>query len=385
MADGDTRDSLNLKADTALRARRYGEARLILERLCAEYSATTEDRLKLAAVCRLSGDLPAALEAVHAVLEAEPFHVVALLFKAKLHESLNEPARAAELYRAAQFHAEGVETPEPAVHAQLQHAAAFLRTYRAQLDSVIGTAGEVDAEHLARAVRLRDNVVDRRAVFRQEPSHYRYPGLADVEFFDFAYPQLLARLRQAFPAICEDYAALAAAHADRRQPYVDFAPGQPVGQWSELNRSAAWNALHLVRYGEPDPVNAAMCSRTLAALAGDQPDIAKLAPNVMFSLLAPRTHIPPHHGVANFRAVLHLPLIVPPGCHLRVGAETREWIAGEPWIFDDTIEHEAWNDSDELRVVLIADLWRPELDMHDRQIVRDFMAACDLPRPSGAL
>ena len=71
----------------------------------------------------------------------------------------------------------------------------------------------------------------------------------------------------------------------------------------------------------------------------------------------------------------HLPRIVPPNCRFRVGADTREWVVGEPWIFDDTIEHEAWNDSDRLRVVLIGDLWRPELDDQDRAIVLDFMQA----------
>jgi aspartate beta-hydroxylase len=103
--------------------------------------------------------------------------------------------------------------------------------------------------------------------------------------------------------------------------------------------------------------------------------IPGLGPNLMFSLLAPHTHIPAHHGVANFRVVCHVPLLIPAGCRFRVGADTRAWAPGEPWIFDDTIEHEAWNDSDELRVVLIGDLWRPELDDQDRLIVTDFMAA----------
>ncbi|PPJ40549.1 aspartyl/asparaginyl beta-hydroxylase domain-containing protein, partial [Pseudoxanthomonas sp. KAs_5_3] len=85
------------------------------------------------------------------------------------------------------------------------------------------------------------------------------------------------------------------------------------------------------------------------------------SPNAMFSLLAPGAHIPPHHGVANTRLVCHLPLIVPDGCSFRVGAETRCWRRGEAFVFDDTIEHEAANESGMLRVVLIFDLWHPGL------------------------
>ena len=91
----------------------------------------------------------------------------------------------------------------------------------------------------------------------------------------------------------------------------------------------------------------------------DQPDIPRRGPNAMFSLLAPGAHIPPHTGVANTRLVCHLPLIVPPGCWFRVGAETRDWEVGKAWVFDDTIEHEALNPSDALRVIFIVDTWHP--------------------------
>ena len=89
----------------------------------------------------------------------------------------------------------------------------------------------------------------------------------------------------------------------------------------------------------------------------------------MFSLLAPNTAIPPHVGVSNARLVCHLPLIVPDGCWFRVGSETRLWQKGEAFVFDDTIEHEALNPSDELRVVLIFDVWRPDLDPVERKAI----------------
>lgn len=106
-----------------------------------------------------------------------------------------------------------------------------------------------------------------------------------------------------------------------------------------------------------------------------QPHVRNASPNAMFSLLAPRTRIPPHTGVANTRLVCHLPLIVPPNCGFRVGETTREWRVGEAFVFDDTIEHEAWNESDELRVVLIIDLWAPALGATERAAVAAVIGA----------
>ena len=89
----------------------------------------------------------------------------------------------------------------------------------------------------------------------------------------------------------------------------------------------------------------------------------------MFSILDAHTRIPPHVGVNNARLIAHLPLIVPPGCGFRVGAETRQWEPGKAFVFDDTIEHEAWNTSDQPRAVLILDIWNPYLSPAERDMV----------------
>jgi aspartyl/asparaginyl beta-hydroxylase (cupin superfamily) len=89
----------------------------------------------------------------------------------------------------------------------------------------------------------------------------------------------------------------------------------------------------------------------------------------MFSMLKPRTHIPPHCGVSNVRLVTHVPLIIPPGCRFRVGNDVREWVPGQAWVFDDTIEHEAFNDSDQLRAILMFDVWHPHLTEAERRMV----------------
>ena len=87
----------------------------------------------------------------------------------------------------------------------------------------------------------------------------------------------------------------------------------------------------------------------------------------LFSRLKPGTHIKPHNGLLNTRLICHLPIIVPPDCALRVGSETRAWREGEMLIFDDSIEHEAWNRSQDDRIVLLFEIWRPEISAAERE------------------
>jgi aspartyl/asparaginyl beta-hydroxylase (cupin superfamily) len=105
--------------------------------------------------------------------------------------------------------------------------------------------------------------------------------------------------------------------------------------------------------------------------------IAGRAPNVFFSILKAGSHIPAHTGVTNVRSVVHLPLIVPDGCQFRVGGETRAWVRGEAFAFDDTIEHEAWNRSDRDRAVLIIDAWNPHLSEAERGMICRLYEAAD--------
>jgi aspartyl/asparaginyl beta-hydroxylase (cupin superfamily) len=106
----------------------------------------------------------------------------------------------------------------------------------------------------------------------------------------------------------------------------------------------------------------------------DQPGYA---PTAMFSALEAKTRIPPHTGSTNVRLLCHLPLILPGPARFRVGAETRDWKLGQAWVFDDTIEHEAWNDSDQRRAVFIFDIWHPYLGADERDHIRRSLQAMD--------
>lgn len=377
---------LHVQADRALMQGRVDDALYMLEQLVKEHADDFPAWMKLATLYRQHRQIERALDAVNSALQAKPNEFLALLLKGSLHQQAGEMSRAAEVYQAALFHAQDYPQLPPPILQQLERAQTFLRDYRSDVVGQMRSLRNLEGEHAAKANRFLDNVLERRPVYHQEPTHYRYPGLPDIEYLDFAYLEFRHRLREAYPVIRAEFEALLATHGERQRPYVDFAPGQPMGQWEALNRSADWNAFHLIRHGEPDPVNALACPSTMAVFANaGQPDVAGITPNLMFSLLAPRTRIPAHHGVANFRVLVHLPIIVPGECFFRVGADTRPWVEGEPWIFDDTIEHEAWNDSEQLRVVLIGDLWRPELDHLDRSVIRDFFTAQAVSSEIGAL
>jgi aspartyl/asparaginyl beta-hydroxylase (cupin superfamily) len=205
--------------------------------------------------------------------------------------------------------------------------------------------------------------------YLQEPTNFYFPGLPQRAFYDPAEFAWTAALEAQMPAIRAEAQAVLADRAGVA-PYVEAPPDRPAKAHSLMN-DPRWSAFHLYRAGMPLEANAARCPATMAALADlrqgqTMPRIAGRSPMALFSILAPGTHIKPHNGMLNTRLICHLPLIVPPNCRLRVGNHTRTVEAGKMLIFDDSIEHEAWNDSDDVRVVLIFEIWRPELTAAER-------------------
>ena len=118
-----------------------------------------------------------------------------------------------------------------------------------------------------------------------------------------------------------------------------------------------WDVFGLLAFGRRVERGIESCPRT-AALTLSIPGVT----TVGFSRLAAGAHIQPHAGWVETVYRLHLGLVVPQGCTLRVGAETRPWRNGECLVFDDTVEHEAHNRSREDRIVLLLDFLRPGID-----------------------
>ena len=200
----------------------------------------------------------------------------------------------------------------------------------------------------------------------QRPSLLYLPGLKPRSFFDRAEFTWTEAFESNTDAI-RDELATALGDGEGFAPYVQAGPGVDPLQWRELNGSRKWSSMHLLKGGVRDEANCRRCPQTLRALeALPLADVPGHAPEALFSVLEPGTHIPAHFGLGNYKLAVHLPLIIPPDCSIRVGNETRGWTEGECLIFDDSFQHEAWNRSERQRAVLIIDVWHPEVTAAER-------------------
>ncbi|XP_034523998.1 aspartyl/asparaginyl beta-hydroxylase isoform X3 [Ailuropoda melanoleuca] len=88
---------------------------------------------------------------------------------------------------------------------------------------------------------------------------------------------------------------------------------------------------------------------------------------IKYSIMHPGTHVWPHTGPTNCRLRMHLGLVIPKeGCKIRCANETKTWEEGKVLIFDDSFEHEVWQDAVSFRLIFIVDVWHPELTPQQR-------------------
>ncbi|WP_174299536.1 aspartyl/asparaginyl beta-hydroxylase domain-containing protein [Caulobacter sp. S45] len=373
--------TLERRAAEAMRRRDFTSAVRELQGAAEQAPGRLELWLALAAAHRASGELSAALRAVDRALQREPRAFPALLMRASLLERIEGVRAAAPVYGAALLQAPSDDHLDEAARRALAHAREVNSRHGAELNTALRAS--LDALPLSGRAQQQaevfvDRLTGRRRVYAQAPLGYAYPGLPAIEFWDRAQFPWLEPLEAAAPAIAAEMLAIGMQDA-ALVPYMDLPDTQPVDQWAELNRSHAWTAFHLYQHGRRSEANCTRCPHTLAALEPvPQPDAVNRSPSAMFSVLKARTRIPPHTGVSNTRLVGHLALSVPPGCGFRVGAETRAWREGCAWVFDDTIEHEAWNDSDTARAVLIFDVRHPLIPDEEHAAIAAIMAAMDL-------
>jgi ornithine lipid ester-linked acyl 2-hydroxylase len=159
-------------------------------------------------------------------------------------------------------------------------------------------------------------------------------------FIDPDQFEFVAALESQWEAIRSEYLAL---------------PSNQFDPWIQRQmHGGGWTIFGLHALGQPIPTACVQCPYTALALR-QVPGLSMAG----FSRLAPNTHVKPHAGWAVSVYRLHLGLVVPPGCHLRVAGVTRSWQEGRCLIFDDTVEHEAWNDAELPRGVLLLDFLRP--------------------------
>ncbi len=361
----------------------FGAARLAFQRAAAADGSKPRQWINVALASQQLKDDAAEEAALFKALAVDPYDLLALVLRGALFERQGKAHQAASSYGAAASVSPPLERLSPELRPAVTHAMNFREQHYQSLGSFVDSQLEPHFKDCGPAgldrFRLSvDILLGRKRRFESQPMRYFMPQLPLVEFFDRSSFPWLGEVEAATEMIRDEF--LAVLRDDQAGagfvPYITYDADQPVAQWKELNHSPRWSVLHLVKEGLPVAENAARCPQTMAIWqATPWPEQAGRTPVAMFSLLKPRTHIPPHVGASNCRLVTHLPLIVPPACSFRVGNTTREWVPAKAWVFDDTIEHEARNDSDQLRVVLIFDTWHPLLSAEERRMITALNAA----------
>jgi aspartyl/asparaginyl beta-hydroxylase (cupin superfamily) len=377
-------DTLSLQeAGRATAAGDFATAQAVLEQLVAREPGHVVAWLNLAAVRRQRDMLVEAYDALRRALRIDSRNFPALLMSASLLERMGRDAEAAQAYGIAIAQAPPDKALDLPTQRALQHAReTHGRHVARQREFVRERSAEARRECTDDGQRRLDAFIDTslrlRRRFTQAPTDYFYSGLPNTGFWDRDEFSWLPGLEAATADIQAELAEVLRADHGGFSPYVHYPDHAPLDQWRELNNSPMWTSYNFFEGGKANAARCARAPKTMAAIAQiPQPAVNGRSPAALFSLLRPHTRIPPHTGVANFRLLVHLPLILPGQCHFRVGSETREWRMGEAWVFDDTIEHEAWNDSDLLRVILICDLWNPRLRADEREAIARIIAASD--------
>ena len=337
--------------------------------------------LSIGVVLREQGDSAGEQKAIEASLAADPYFLAGLLAKASHLERHGQPKAAAAVYGNALKVAPQESQWPASLRNQLQHGRDLVQRLGVELAAFLaerigprlGALTPTEAQRWREAGAILSG---RSQPYPSVGSRLTVPRLPAIPFFERDAFDWVEALEASTDAITAELKVVMAQDQGEFKPYIAYQPGTPVNQWQELNHSQRWSSYFLWRNGQPVTEHLQCCPETAQALAAvGMTDIGGLCPNAIFSVLAPHTRIPPHHGETNARVIVHLPLVVPGHCRYRVGFEQRRWQVGEVLIFDDSIEHEARNDSDELRVVLIFDVWNPLLSLDEREMVRTLSAA----------
>lgn len=371
--------ALGVAAQCAMRSREYSLAHGHFERL-AQLSPDPMHWINAAQAAVQLQDEQREAHAIQQALILDPTHLIALICKARMYERLGNRHKAAVAHGAVAAVAPALDQLSPDLRAAVLHGMQYRDAYNREfgefLDQRLTT--QIDAMPNRERDRFRlamDIMSGRKRRYDSQSMVFHYPGLVPTEFFDRSRFVWLNQFESRTDEIREEFLNVLQSE-EGFVPYLTYPPGSPVNQFAQLNNSPDWSAYHLKQAGEVVEHQASACPVTMSLLElAPQPDQPGRTPAAMFSILKPRTRIPAHVGVSNTRLITHVPLIIPERCGFRVGNTTREWVPGKAWVFDDTIEHEAWNMSDKMRVILMFDIWHPDLDEGERQLITELMAS----------
>ncbi|MGH8146769.1 MAG: aspartyl/asparaginyl beta-hydroxylase domain-containing protein [Rhodanobacteraceae bacterium] len=380
----DTPEALNFVAMCGLSRGEFASAQRDLEH-AARINPTEPEIWKNLGIVHLAGHHnDEALDAFDRALGLEPMHFAARLHRGAALEQLGRMEDATTAYYGALVAAQNrgkwrndLTTP-PGLRPAVKHAIAFVEAHRKRIlmELLQPLRERHGASALARVEQgLAIYLGEREAAYpdsRQYCKFFYVPGLRATPYYERELFPWHAELEKHTDVIREELRGVLDQPAGV-EPFLGTNDNALLKEHNLLDGTrghAEWNSFFFHRHGDVFEQNASRCPRTTEIL-NTLPlvHIRGHAPEVLFSILAPGSHILKHHGVTNSRLVTHLPLIVPEDCAISVGGVEHAWQEGRCVTFDDTFEHEAWNRSDKVRVVMILDSWHPDLTEAEREAV----------------
>ena len=357
----------------ALSAGNFAKAAEIFDQLVRLAPSDRRGYLGLAMAKRGQSDANGAHAALDGLLKLNIDDLPALMMKGDLFsESGNSKSAAAYYSRVIALAPDPSKLP-PEAAKQISRAKeateAYSRDAVANIQEKLKRSGYDRATAPRRFTNSIDMLAGVKKRYVEEPTSFYYAELPAIGYYDRSQFPWLKQLE----ASAEDIAAeFRRASEDQSLfvPYVKADESRPHRLDHPLMNNMDWSALFLVNDGELNEQAAAYFPKTLEALQQTPLNsIENCGPMVLFSRLRPGTRIAPHTGLFNYRLICHLPVIVPGDCGLRVGDEVKEWKFGEAFVFNDSIEHEAWNNSERERVILLFSIWRPELTEEEKKLL----------------
>jgi aspartate beta-hydroxylase len=393
-------DALNFLAIRAHADGRVDEALDLLTRALAAQPEDATTLTNLGALHRERGRIEEAVIAFGEAVRVSPRLAVARLRLAEALQAQGRTTQALPAYfgaiMAAQSKGRWLDqaTTEPALRSLVMHAMRVVEGGRRALFAAL--LAPLRERHggaaLARVEKCLAGYLGDLQLSRtdpqQRPTFLYFPDLPTTRFFERDLFPWYAELEAHTVALREEMLVVLAEDGGFESFFGhSYDPRALQEQLRNDRGEAAWNAFFFYRHGTRQDQNAARCPRSIAALDA-VPTLCRIrehAPEACFSLLTPGSHILPHRGVTNTRAVTHLPLVVPDGdLALHVSGELMRWQEGRCFTFDDTFEHEAWNRSEETRVVVLLDVWNPYLTDIEREAVTTLTAGIgDFNRAAG--
>ncbi len=379
IADG---QSLARAAADALRRGDPRAARDLFLRAAQAGQADVPVFIGLAYSCRALDDWAGMAASVDRVLVLDPRNLRALVMKGDSLEHAGDSRAASAYYRAALRSSPPLDKLPPDLAQEMRRAQQasemFTQRYEEHMRSWLEQKG-LQAATLpdTRVGQSVGILLGRQRAYAQEPRYFYLPQLPQKQFYESNEFPWLAALEAATPAIRAEVHELLR-DADAFKPYVPTDPNRLPANQRVMAGNPAWSAFHLWQRGQLHEANAARCPQTLAALANvPLAQLPNRSPSVLFCQLKPGTLIPPRNGLTNTRLIVHLPVLVPGRCRLRVGNDVRELQEGQALVFDDSIEHEAINESDGTRVMLVFDIARPDISADEHRTIAALFAGID--------